>query len=380
MKIVQVVQEFSLKGGVECVSFELQRAWNELGVQSEVVAGTAPGYEYRTDVTLLKAPFRDIATRGSKFSKYVGRMTVVPAFTISVTRYLRKHRKSDLILSHGDSLYGDALVIHAVNKASLKAKRDIGNYGWILNPMHWWVGTRDRWMIGGLRYKRYIAISKRVAHEIQTLYGVPEDRITIIPNGVNVDRFTPNGPGRAQIRVEFGIPRRAPVLLFIGHEFDRKGLVFAIRALGLLPNSYYLMVVGNDNPEPYRTEIESIGASNRVLFTGARQDIPAICRAADAFVFPTNYEAFGLVTMEALASGLPIIATSVGGIEDYLKDGENGYFITRDPVQIAEAIQRTFQSPEHRTMLAVNARKTAMHYTWHEIAKQYYHLLTSLKE
>jgi UDP-glucose:(heptosyl)LPS alpha-1,3-glucosyltransferase len=242
--------------------------------------------------------------------------------------------------------------------------------------MHWWVGLRDLWMIKGLRYKRYIAISSRVADELQSLYRVPADRISIIPNGVNVERFSPSGPGRSQIRLELGIPRRASVLLFVGHEFERKGLRYVLEALARLPKDFYLIVAGADNPEQYK-HIDAPWA--RIFFLGSRSDIPELNRAADLFVFPTLYEAFGLVTIEALASGTPVIATRVGGIEDYVTDGENGYFVQRDADSIASAILRALQSESHFQMLRENARRTALQYTWHEIANRYYTLLASLK-
>jgi UDP-glucose:(heptosyl)LPS alpha-1,3-glucosyltransferase len=376
MKVVQVVQEFSRKGGMESVAYELQQAWNDLGLPAQVVAGTAPACEARADITVLRAPFRDLSTRGSRFAKYVGRLTVVPAFTLAATYYLRKHHKNDVILSHGDTLFGDAVVIHAVNKASLQAKRSAGSYRWLVNPMHWWVGVRDNLMIRGLRYKRYIAISTRIAAELQALYKVPANRIVTIPNGVNINRFSPEGGGRARIRLELGIPRKAPVLLFVAHEFERKGLRFVLEALAKLPADYHLIVAGADSPDQY---LNLTVPWSRVFFLGARKDIPELNRAADLFVFPTLYEAFGLVAIEAMASGTPVIATRVGGIEDYLQDGYNGYFVERNGGSIAAAILQAFESETHLETLGLNARKTALDYTWHEIAKQYYNVLTSLK-
>ncbi len=373
--IVQVVQEFSLKGGVESVAFELQTAWQRMSLPAYVVTGTTQDSN-RSDVDVIKAPFGQYATRG-RFAKYFGRMIVVPAFTLKVSRYLKQNYSDAIILSHGDTFYGDALIVHAVNKASLMVKQANGSYSWMLNPMHWWVSVRDHIMIGGLRYKKYIAISNRVADELMQLYKVPKSRIVVIPNGVNIDRFNPVGPGRSSVRAALGIPKNAPVLLFVGHEFHRKGLAFIISALAKIPQDYYLVVVGNDQAAPFKTLAAHCGAADRVIFTGPRQDLPEIYRACDVFVFPTAYEAFGLVAMEALASGLPLIATKVGGIEDYLVDGYNGYFIERDADSISTAIVLAMGAKYDGMSNA--ARRTALDYSWDHIAKHYYDILVQLK-
>lgn len=376
MHIIQVVQEFSVKGGVESVAYELQQQWRNSNVDSTVLAGVSSDYN-RVDVKLVTNPFSKLSTRGG-LSKYLGRLIVVPSFTLAATLQLRHTNKDSIILSHGDSLIGDALIVHAVNKASLKEKQRSGKLSWMLNPMHWWVGGRDRYMIGGLRYQRYIALSTRIADELHTLYAVPKDRISIIPNGVNIDKFTPFGPGRDQIRQELSIHPDAKVLLFVGHEFKRKGLLAVVRALARLPEDFELIVVGNDYSEPYKNAARAFEISNRIHFLGPRQDLPEIYRAVDAFVFPTAYEAFGLVTMEALASGVPIFATRVGGIEDYLKDGYNGKFITHDPYAIAQTIRDAFADHAHYEQMKLAARTSALEYDWKNIAAQYYNLLTTL--
>lgn len=370
MAITQVVQEFSRKGGIECVAFELQAAWQRAGVLSRVIAGIAPGSETRPDVTLLSSPFRNVATRG-RFGRYLGRLFVIPAFTLSATSHLRRRGDDDLVLSHGDTLSGDVLVIHALNKASLKQKRKEGEHRWMLNPMNWWAGARDRLMIGGLRYSTYVALSSRVKHELMDLYGVPEQRIAVIPNGVDTDRYTPEGPGRAEIRCELGIPANAKVLLFVGHEFGRKGLGPIVEAMKLLPPDTFLIVVGDDDKSSYQKTAVLNDYDSRVIFTGPRYDLPEIYRASDAFVFPTSYEAFGLVTMEALASGVPIFATRVGGIEDYLEDGQNGYFITRDAADIACKVSSVLSDPARLEAMKLAARATALSYTWDMVAALY---------
>ena len=282
-RILQVVQEFSLEGGVETVAFELQRAWDAAGVPSTVLASVVPDAGV-ADVKRVAPWLTRIPTRGR--SRHLGRIFVVPWFTLAATAEIRRQRDA-VVLSHGDSLAGDVLVIHAVNRASLIEKARAGNQRWRLNPMHWWVGLRDRYMIGGLRYRRYIAVSHRVADELAEHYAVPPERIAIIPNGINLARFDANPDDRAKIRREFKVPETAPLLLFVGHEFERKGLSFVIDALARLGPDAQLLVVGSDKTERYRKQAAAAHVADRVIFAGARRDMPALYRASDAFVFPT---------------------------------------------------------------------------------------------
>lgn len=367
LKIAQVVAELSNAGGVETVAFELARAFSRAGVDNTVVTATVgrtadPG----TSIERVAPWLSSIPTRGPL--RHLGRVVVFPTFTLAATLALRLRRDA-VVISHGDSLTGDVLVVHAVNAQSLIEKRRARSWLWQLNPMHLWVGLRDRWMIGGLRYTTYVAVSPRVATELTELYAVPPARIRVIPNGIDLERFTCDATARDAIRREFGIPETAKLLLFAGHEFGRKGLAHAIGALERLGDDVWLMVVGSDNPASYR-KLASRSAA-RLVFAGARSDMPALYSAADAFVLPTAYETFSLVCMEAMACSLPVFATPVGGIENYLVDGRNGYTITAQANDIAARIDAALFDPQLMTALRQGARATALDYGWDRVATQY---------
>lgn len=375
LRIDQVVMELSLHGGIESVAYELQRAFRAAGVDCRVITSVAE--DTSPDVERI-APFLSrIGTRGRW--RHIGRALAVPMFTIAATRFLRGSRPGPgrrVVLSHGDTLAGDVCVVHAVNRANLDMKRAAGAWRWMLNPMHHWVSLRDRIMIGGLRFRRYVALSERIVQELQQHYGVPRSRIVLIPNGVNLDRFTAVPDDRNATRRELGIPMDAPVLLFVGHEFDRKGLVHAIDALAALPSGdARLVVVGAGDAAPFAQQAQRLGLSERVQFTGPRSDMPQLYRAADAFVFPTAYESFSLTCMEAMACGLPVFAPAVGGIEDYLRDGVNGRIITRDGPEIASTLAPMLNDPALSQRFRAGALTTASEYGWAKIAERYCALL-----
>jgi glycosyltransferase involved in cell wall biosynthesis len=377
LRIDQVVLEFSLRGGIESVAFELQRAFRAAGLDSRVLAAVtdAPA----PDVRRIGSPLARIPSRGR--ARHLGRAVSVPAFTLAASAVLAlRPRAGRVVLSHGDTLVGDVCVVHAVNRANLEAKRAQGAWRWRLNPMHAWVSLRDRIMIGGLRFRRYVALSQRVVEELQRFYGVPRDRIAVIPNGVNLERFAPGPDDRDATRDALGVPRDAPMLLFVGHEFDRKGLAHAIDALaqpGLEAAS--LVVAGAGAAGPYAERAARLGVGRRVRFLGPRSDLPALYRAGDAFVFPTAYESFSLTCMEAMACGLPVFATPTGGIEDYLRDGVNGRAIEADGAAIARALRAAFADPALHARLRQGAVETARDYAWPRIAERYRALLDEVR-
>ena len=169
------------------------------------------------------------------------------------------------------------------------------------------------------------------------------------------------------------------MVLFVGSQFRLKGLEFAIRALAEMKTEAHLLVVGHDSPaNGFRKLANELGVAERVHFLGARKDLPEIYPAADAFVFPSLYETFALVCLEAMASGLPVVASRVGGIEDYLRDEENGLFIKREAHDIAQKLDRVLTDADLRARLRATGLATAANYSWDKIAQQYLRLFDQL--
>ncbi|HEY8184964.1 MAG TPA: glycosyltransferase family 4 protein [Pyrinomonadaceae bacterium] len=374
--ILQLSLELGLGGGSECVAYELHRAWLALGLDARVLTSsvTEPepqGISYVASwLTLwgMRARWRHLAA-----------LFAVPLFTLLATWRAYRTRGSRIILSHGDSLIGDVCIVHAVNRASLAEKRRAGYYLWLLNPSNLWVTWRDWWMLRGGRYRRIVAISERVRKQVKQHYRVPDERIVTIPNGINLSRYDPsNVKSRAEVRRSFGVSKDVPLLLFVGSQYRLKGLEFAIRALAEMETKAVLIVIGGDIATPYKKLAERLGVCDRVIFAGARSDLPRIYPAADALVLPTLYETFALVCLEAMASGLPVLATSVGGIEDYLIDGENGIHIQRDPHDIALKLDHVLNDAVLCQRIRECGLTTAKNYAWEKIAKQYLKLFNEL--
>ncbi|EMI19806.1 Glycosyl transferase, group 1 [Rhodopirellula maiorica SM1] len=174
--------------------------------------------------------------------------------------------------------------------------------------------------------------------------------VTVVPNGADLDRFTPanRDSHRGDVRREHGIDDNDFVMVFSGGDWRRKGLDLALQAMAKLANPRIkLLVVGHDRAGgDVRQMSDRLGLQSRVTFAGFRSDVHRYYAAGDLFLFPTSYEAFSLATIEAAASGLPVLMPDVSGAHELVGSGETGTMIGRTPDSIAETIQHYFDSPE----------------------------------
>lgn len=214
------------------------------------------------------------------------------------------------------------------------------------------------------RLDTIIAVSPGVASEVRACYPLLAERVRVIANGVDRVRFSPASSGaRMAARLRFGLPQSAPCAVFVGGDWGRKGLAFAIKALADA-DSWHLAVAGSGDEDACRKLATASGVDGRVHFLGVVRDTPDLYRAADAFVLPTAYETFSLVAYEAAASGLPLIATPVNGVEDVLVDGVTGFRIGADERQIAARLRELASAPALAAKMGAAARTVTADYTW----------------
>jgi glycosyltransferase involved in cell wall biosynthesis len=219
----------------------------------------------------------------------------------------------------------------------------------------------ERWCLSPRRVRSVVGVSTGVADEVKQSYPGVATRVCVIPNGVNADEFTPYGEPIS--REELGVPVNCPLALFVGSEWRGKGLSVAIEALDEAPH-WHLGVVGRGDEPRYQRLAARRGVAGRVHFLGQRRALPEIYRAADAFVLPSTYETFSLVTYEAAASGLPLLATRVSGVSDLLSDGVNGYLIRDDPSDLAKRLRELGDNPLQREQFGRAARDASLHFSW----------------
>jgi UDP-glucose:(heptosyl)LPS alpha-1,3-glucosyltransferase len=213
--------------------------------------------------------------------------------------------------------------------------------------------------------------SEMVRHEIRTRYGVPDERLRVIPNPVDLEHFHP--------RHKVPLDAEGPVWLFVGAGFPRKGLDTAIRALAAAGASHsQLWVAGRDEPAPWRALAQRLGIGDRVRFLGARTDLETLYASVSALVLPTRYDAFSNACLEAAASGIPVVTSGANGAAELIRpapaledpsvprSGEvvgprQAGFVVEDPEDVAGFAKAldALASPELRVRLGRAARAAA---------------------
>lgn len=212
--------------------------------------------------------------------------------------------------------------------------------------------------------------------------AVPPKKIRVIPNGVDTDRFRPDAQSRFEMRSELGLHDRF-VWLAVGRFNHAKDYPNLLRAFARLSQeSAFLLIAGQG---PLKSSMESLthdlGIAQKVRFLGLRQDIPCLMNAADAYVMSSFYEGLPMVLLEASASGLPVVATDVGGNRELVLNEQTGYLVPpRDPESLSVAMQRLMAlSPEERGQLGVRGRERVLAlYSLDSVVNQWEHLYIDL--
>ncbi len=238
----------------------------------------------------------------------------------------------------------------------------------LLNPRHRVALAIEGRIFRERRFLRLTCISREVARQVHSVYGIPHAEMTVIHNGVETEKYAPflRDRHREPLRAELGIPAEEFLVLFVGSGFERKGLIHAVRALALLPASQKarLVVVGNGRARRIQRAAEILRIADRIRFVGARKDVDRFYGAADALVFPTRFEPFGTVALEAMASGLPVVTTRAAGCSEAIEDGVDSY-VVEDPAREADLADRLARlgDPDLRRRMGHAAREKALQFT-----------------
>jgi len=233
---------------------------------------------------------------------------------------------------------------------------------------------------------RVICASEGEKETLVGLYDVPANRIAVVPCGVDTELFYPMD--RARVRRNLGLPADEPVVLFVGRIEPLKGIDVLLRAAAQLEGRFRLLVVGGDAKDAGRKAelkelADGLGISSKVTFMDAvpHDELPAYYNAADICVVPSYYESFGLVAVEAMACGVPVVASRVGGLRETVQDGQTGYLVPwRCPEPFAERLELLLNNETLRRSLGREARAAAERFRWSEVAarvEEVYHELVS---
>jgi glycosyltransferase involved in cell wall biosynthesis len=232
---------------------------------------------------------------------------------------------------------------------------------------------------------RVIALCSDEVFELRKM-GAERHRISVVPSGVDLDRFCPDGPAAPR---DPAVPR----VLGVGRLVRRKGFDVLVEALRWVPRAELVIAGGpaggdlDGDPEVVRLRgvARRCRVADRVRFVGgvSNEDMPAWYRSADVLATTPWYEPFGITPLEAMATGLPVVASAVGGLVDTVHAGVTGMLVPpRDPLATGQALRRLLTDPFLRDQQGASARERACgRYSWHriatDIARTYHHVVST---
>lgn len=373
MKLCIVTHKVSKGDGQGRVNYEVARAALHRGHEVTVVASQVAeslqshsGFQW-IPITVDKTP--------TELLKNL-------RFAHDSARWLKAHRSQfDSVKVNGAITWaaGDINAAHFIHST------------WLKSPAHTWQQRKDlygfyQWLYTALnaRWERrafaqaskIVAVSSQVSTDLQTI-GISSDHIQVIYNGVDTDEFHPGSNNRSGL----GLPASVPLAIFAGDiRSSRKNLDSVLKALVKLPG-LHLAVVGNVKGSQYPTLAQALTVNDRVHFLGYRQDISDLMRASDFLVFPSRYETFGLVVLEAMASGIPVITSAATPAAELVTSSSG--IVVSDPEDIPTLTKEMHYltcHPQQRQQMGAQARIIAENHSWSQMAQRYVDLFEQLSQ
>lgn len=360
MNVCMISGYASYSGGVENVVNEICRYLIEKNV----------------DITVFGASKKDFVEKKPKFTLAgVHPYNIVPerlqiafypkiAFSLKTRQKINKTDAFDLIHGHADNCLFYAL---------LRTKKPF-----VMTFHGTWAKSQERIVpqtmpvycaekIAAQRCDIAVACSNAVKNELTDFYGIEKQKIVTIHNGVDVNKFTPQTKAEARKRLNLPVDRK--FVLWVGSAPQRKGLYTAIKAVKSLPN-VTLLVVGSKGENLFNTVFLGRVSENELI---------AAYNAADMLVFPTVYEGFPVVPMEALSCGLPLVVSYESNMGEIISDGVHGFTIQQgSPEKYREKIQLILKDEVLINKMSSECRKLALKYSWSVQAQKYLDLYNKI--
>lgn len=272
---------------------------------------------------------------------------------------------------------GGVLWVQSVHAEWIKLARAsrgfVGRLKQRLNPFHPYILSMERAYYRGKQYKKLIALTPRVKQELIEHYVVPEKDIVLLPNGFNPAEFNSarRTAERDKVRDELGYKPDDRLLLFVANELERKGFFPLVEALAALKEPQVkLLIVGRVSLDSHQSLLSRLGIQQQVKCIGPSPDVGRYFAAADLFVLPTYYEAWGLVIVEALASGIPVLTSKLAGAAVAVQEPESGRLLD-NPKDSAEITQKLRQLLAAKSGDPDAISKSVEQYQWSTVLLDY---------
>lgn len=331
MKLAIIRRRYARFGGAERFIENATRELNRAGVEVSVISQSWSGPEDGFRHIAVPDSGGSRSRRLAQFQRDVA--LVVAAGDFNLVQTHERLLTADLFRA-GDGVHAAWVARQAAERGTLRGTL------MRLDPMHQLVIETERKMARETTML-FVANSAMVAQEIADWLGVPETRIRLIENGVDLALFHPAAAEtRAAARGRFGLDADVPVVAFVGSGFERKGVVQLVEALALPEcRDIHALIAGHDRSlDKVRKRVKALGLDSRVHLLGGDEEPLAVYHAADLFALPSLYDPMPNAALEALACGLPVLVTADTGIAEPVRETGAGVVATRAPEHIAHGL------------------------------------------
>ena len=369
LRVALVRQRYTPYGGaerfIERALPALERAGAEVTLIARAVEGWGARRSLRVDPFYLGNAWRDRSfARAARAAWTAGGFDLVQ----SHERIAGCH-----VYRAGDGVHAQWLEIRRESAGALE------RLGLALNPYHRYVCGAERRMFADPALRAVVCNSAMVRDEIRRRFGVAEDKLHVINNGVDLAHFHPERRAalRAAAREDLGVKQGETLFLFVGSGFARKGLDAAIAALGACGEPAFRLTVAGRDRDAAQFAASAAGLAGRVQFLGGRDDVRPLYAAADCFILPTRYDPFPNTVLEALAMGLPVIVGRRSGAAEIVQPG-SGWICDPAGVPALAGMMRDAARAAALPDTAAAARGVAERYGIDDMARKLAALYTRL--
>ena len=361
-KIAVVIPKYGLVGGAEQFASELTSRLSD-----------QPGYNFHVFANRWQGAHAGINFHHVSIVSFPKFLT-----TISFAYFTRRQLSADrfsLVHSHERIFAADIYTLHGVPHRfwiHCVRKKKMSLYDLATS----WV---EKKLVTQGNCQKFIAVSNLTRDIFLQEYNIDPQRVTVIHPGVDLNDYATADKRliRADIRKEYGFRSEEPIILFASMNFEIKGLdaiMLSLAKLKARQHSFKLLIAGKGNLRKYTQMAREANIADEVVFTGmlSKEKLIRLYLAGDMYIMLSKFDTFGMVVLEAMAAGLPVIISSNVGAKDLVQEGENGFIIsdTSDADYIAAKIALLLDENIRRQM-AEAAYQTAAQNTWDDVTKKY---------
>jgi glycosyltransferase involved in cell wall biosynthesis len=376
MKVFMLTWEFPprIVGGVARHCFGLAQALARMGHEIHVITLEFPGAPAYEDLGGVKVYRAAVELGHPNFLTWV---LLFNHFMEKLAASLCHKVKPDVIHAHDWLVSPSAISLkHHLNKPliltvhSTEVGRAQGLHGpdsFTIDGFEWWATYEAR---------KVIVTSEAMKNEVSGHFKLPTDKIEVIPNAVDVERFE-IPVDRQWVRGKYVAPHEKMVL-FTGRLTPQKGVEYLIHAVPLIlkrnPEAKIVIIGEGWLRDSLQTLARSMGCQDKVFFTGflSERDLAEAMVSADVLTVPSVYEPFGIVALEGMAAGVPVVASKTGGLAEVIEHGETGILVyPRDPESIAWGVSQILSNPNYAQQIVKNAKeKLRKNFSWDAVAEK----------